>query len=477
MYSEITSNRTNFCPGLAMPSASVFLALFILVSAVSFSSPSHADGFPTRMIEGQMQPSLAPIIENTAPAVVNIATYTMQRRYNPLLQSPFFRHFFSFPDDVEETRKVQSAGSGVIVDAENGYILTNHHVIGGSNDIEVKLLDGRSLKAKLIGSDEKVDIALLQIPASKLSALTIADSNSLKVGDFVMAIGNPFGLGQTVTTGIISALGRNGLGIQGYEDFIQTDASINPGNSGGALIDLNGKLVGINSAIIAPAGGNVGIGFAIPTAVTQSVMNQLIEYGKVRRGGIGARFQDLSPELAEAFNLSGQHVTYQGALIASILPASAADKAGLLTGDIVISAGNRPVTNASDIQNRIGLSSIGESLELTIIRQGKKLRKTVEITVIPVPEVAGELISPYLAGAQLIDVIPGDQEESVGVRIKAIQTGSNAGQLGFQAEDIIYGVNRTRIHSIEELKGYLAQRSVQAFKIRRGYEDFILYIR
>ena len=451
--------------------SSLFLALIL------FSVNAHASGFPTRLIEGQQQPSLAPIIEKTTPAVVNIATYTIQRRYNPLLQSPFFRHFFSFPDDVEQTRKVESAGSGVIVDAENGYVLTNHHVIGGSNDIEVKLRDGRSLKAKLIGSDEKVDIALLQISANNLSALEIADSNSLKVGDFVMAIGNPFGLGQTVTTGIISALGRNGLGIQGYEDFIQTDASINPGNSGGALIDLNGKLVGINSAIIAPAGGNVGIGFAIPTAVAQSIMYQLIQYGKVRRGGIGARFQDLSPELAEAFNLSSQQATYQGALIASILPGSAAEKAGLKTGDIVIRAAGRPVTNASDIQNRIGLSSIGERLPLSLIRNGKRLDKSVEITAIPVPEARGELVSEYLAGAHLIDLIPSDQEEAVGIRIKAIQDGSTASQLGFQAEDIIYAVNRTRIHSIDELRKYLTKRPIQAFKIRRGYEDFIIYMR
>ena len=454
--------------------ASVLVFLLALLLPIQ----TNAATFPQRMIDGQLQPSLSPIIETSAPAVVNIATYTIQRQYNPLLQSPFFRHFFSLPDEIEESRQVQSAGSGVIVDANEGYILTNHHVIADSNDIEVKLQDGRQFKATLVGSDKKVDIALLKIKADRLSSIKLGTSNSLAVGDFVIAIGNPFGIGQTVTTGIVSALGRNGLGIQGYEDFIQTDASINPGNSGGALIDLNGNLVGINSAIIAPAGGNVGIGFAIPTEVSRSVMSQLIRYGEVKRGGIGARFQDLSPELAEAFSF-GRHsqTTYQGAIISSIENDSAASRAELRQGDIIIKANGRLIRNANDIQNRIGLSAIGQTLELELIRNGETKTIEVEIQPIPVPEISGDKLSPYLSGTQLIDLIPSDQEEAVGIQVKQLSTRSNAARLGLELGDIIYAVNRTRVRNISELRSYLSQRKVQTFRIRRGYEDLILYIR
>lgn len=452
------------------PNQRVFLFSFVLLSLI----PSLVlGGLPQRLIENKMQASLAPIIERASPAVVNIATYSIQRTYSPLLQSPFFRHFFALPDSIEEQRRVQSAGSGVIVDAQAGYVLTNHHVIAGADEIEVTLQDGRKLSARLIGSDKKVDMALLQIKSERLTSIPLADSSQLVVGDFVIAIGNPFGLGQTVTSGIVSAIGRNGLGIQGYEDFIQTDASINPGNSGGALIDLNGKLVGINSAIIAPAGGNVGIGFAIPTEVATSIMQQLIQYGEVRRGGIGAQFQDLTSELAEAFSLN----TFQGAIVAQIEVGSEAYNAGLQQGDIVVRANGRKVTNASDIKNRIGLSPVGQKLTLDIIRNGEVGSVSMEVVPIPIPQEPGRNLTSYLDGTVLEDVIPPDEEASVGILVKELERGSYAERLGFSVGDILFGVDRTRIYNLKELKSYVSAREPQAFRIRRGYEDLIIYLR
>jgi len=275
----------------------VAIALLSLISSSAFSALPFALG-------GERLPSLAPMLEKTTPAVVNISTRgRVVVRENPLLSDPFFRRFFNFPETQREKR-TQSLGSGVIVDAKNGYILTNHHVIDKAQEITVRLRDGRKLSATLVGADPDTDVAVIQVDAENLSTVPLADSEGLRVGDFVVAIGNPFGLGQTVTSGIVSALGRSGLGIEGYENFIQTDASINPGNSGGALVNLHGELVGINTAILAPGGGNVGIGFAIPSNMARDIMMQLVAFGEVRRGLLGIVAQDLTPELAEAFDIS-----------------------------------------------------------------------------------------------------------------------------------------------------------------------------
>lgn len=447
------------------------ILIFLCLNALA-TTPGWAT-VPERLIQGSSVPSLAPIVKQAAPAVVNVSTYTLRAQRNPLLSSPFFRHFFQLPDDPAVTRRTQSAGSGVIVDAENGFILTNHHVIDNADEIEITLQDGRRFAATLLGSDKKVDLAVLQIPAEDLTSISMASDNSVEVGDFVLAIGSPFGLQQTVTSGIVSALGRNGLGVQGYEDFIQTDASINPGNSGGALIDLRGKLIGINSAILAPSGGNVGIGFAIPAEVAQGVMNQLILYGEVKRGGIGASFQDLSPELAAAFNLD----RYQGALVNSVKPGSASDDAGLKAGDLIIEANARSVKSAQDMANRIGLSPLGSSLKLKIIRQGQAQELDVVIQEIPIPEIDGAKLHPSLSGLTLQDLIYPDYESSIGSIVIEMEPDSAAARQGFEVGDIIFGANQKRIHSIDDL-AYLASREpLRTFNIRRGYQELALYLR
>ena len=448
------------------------LLLMLCMFSLSSLQSLHA-AIPERLIQNSSVPSLAPIVEKAAPAVVNIATYTIRQRHNPLLQSPFFRHFFRLPEEPELQRRTQSAGSGVIVNAENGYVLTNHHVIAGADEIEVTLQDGRRFEATLLGSDKKVDLAVLQIPSEKLASIQLAEHDDAKVGDFVIAIGSPFGLQQTVTSGIISALGRNGLGIQGYEDFIQTDASINPGNSGGALIDLRGQLIGINSAILAPSGGNVGIGFAIPASISKAVMQQLIRFGEVKRGGIGASFQDLTPELAEAFNLN----RYQGAVVTEVKKGGAAEASGLQQGDIITQANGRAINSADDMANRIGLSPLGDALELAILRAGTMRTIKVEIKEIPIPEIQGARINSALKGALLQDLIPPDHEASIGMMLIEVADGSIAAQQGFEVGDVLFGMNQRRVHSIEELRYLIKHEAPQSFHIRRGYQELVLYLR
>lgn len=320
-------------------------------------------------------PSLAPMIKRISPAVVNIATEGRTFvKPNPLLEDPFFQRFFNLPQQPRE-RRVESLGSGVIIDTANGYIVTNHHVIDQSDQITVTLNDGRQFQAQIIGSDPEADVAVIQVKAQRLTALPLANSDNLQVGDFVVAIGNPFGLGQTVTSGIVSALGRSGLGIEGYEDFIQTDASINPGNSGGALVNLNGQLVGINTAILAPTGGNIGISFAIPTNMVRQLVDQLLQYGRVDRGQLGVTVQDLNPQLAKAFGID----SLRGALVTNVLPDSAAAGAGLKLGDVVVAINDRPIRDAASLRNAIGLLRIGDSITLDLWRNGQRLRLTARI--------------------------------------------------------------------------------------------------
>jgi Do/DeqQ family serine protease len=308
------------------------------------------------------------------PGVVGISVRGEVREVNPLTQDPLFRQFFNLRDQPIE-QETEAVGSGVIVDAARGYVLTNSHVVDNATSIAVTTKDNRRLAAKLIGRDTGTDIAVLQIPAEDLTAVPIGDSSRLKVGDFVLAVGNPFGLGQTVTSGIVSALGRTGLGIEGYEDFIQTDASINPGNSGGALVDLQGRLIGINTAILAPGGGNVGIGFAVPIDMARDVMDQLIRYGEVRHGRIGVAIQDLTPDLARALGTTRT----EGALVARVEPGSAAQRAGLRSSDLIVAVDGAPIHNAAELRNRVGLAQIGDELELTVDRSGVERSVAVRI--------------------------------------------------------------------------------------------------
>lgn len=430
-------------------------------------SLAHA-ALPAQDSQGQPLPTLAPMLRAVTPAVVNISTRGyMAERDNPLLQDPFFRRFFGLPDRRPPEQRVQSLGSGVIVDAENGYVLTNNHVIDKAREISVQLLDGRILEGELVGSDPEADVAVIQVPAEGLSALSFADSDALAVGDFVVAIGNPFGLGQTVTSGIVSALGRSGLGIEGYEDFIQTDASINPGNSGGALVNLRGELVGINTAIVAKGGGNVGIGFAIPANMARALMEQLVAFGEIRRGRLGATGQTLNPALAQAFNLD----ISKGVLISSIEPGAAADRAGLQVGDVVVAINGRQVDDSADLRNALAVLRAGAEVELTLMRNGSRHQIKARIEAPPQLQFEGRQLSQRLDGL----VMGGLTEESPlygkvqGLLVLEVMPGSYTWRAGLRKGDIITSVNRQPVGSRDEVEQAL--RGAQGrilINIRRG---------
>ncbi len=408
-------------------------------------------------------PTLAPMLERVTPAVVNIATRGSVTVTGPsLFDDPFFRRFFDVPRRRRE-RETHSLGSGVIVDAQRGYLLTNHHVVEGARTITVTLVDGRELAGELVGADPQSDVAVVRVPAEGLTALPLGDSARLRVGDFVVAIGNPFGLGQTVTSGIVSALGRSGLGIEDYEDFIQTDASINPGNSGGALVNLRGELIGINTAILGPSGGNIGIGFAIPSNMARQIMEQLVAHGEVRRGGLGVRVQELSPALARAFGLE----VGAGVVIARVESGSAADRAGLQPGDVVRALNGRAIRDAGALRNALGLLRVGQSITLDIVREGRERRVQVTVEEAPVRSSDGGRLSPHLAGATLSEETT--RRGRTVVAIAEVERGSAAWSAGLREGDLILSANRREVRSLEDLRQAVGlTREALLLNIQRG---------
>jgi Do/DeqQ family serine protease len=435
----------------------ILLSLFLSVlpgAAISHVTTDAGGGIP----------SLAPMVENTRPAVVNIATTGhVDVQKHPLLNDPFFKRFFEGYEDMPQRKETKSLGSGVVIDADKGYIVTNHHVVEGAQEIAVTMHNGHHFKAKLIGSDPEADVAVVQADIKGLQAIPFGDSDKLRVGDFAVAIGNPFGLGQTVTSGIVSALGRTGLGIEGYENFIQTDASINPGNSGGALVNLKGELIGINTAILAAGGaGNVGIGFAIPINMVRQIVDQLIEYGEVRRGMLGVIMQNLTPELSQAFGLD----LHQGVVISQVIEDTAAEEAGLKAGDVVTSINGAPVKSASAMRNMVGLLRVGEEMSITVIREGKKKTMAAVIRDARELSVAGTRINQRLAGATI------EEKESGGktyLAVTEVEQGSAAWNAHLREGDIILSVNRRPVQTLKELQQIVGDKDSQILlNIQRG---------
>jgi len=420
-------------------------------------------------------PSLAPMVKRVSPSVVNIATrgtIKEQPGRNPLLDDPFFRRFFEAPPDAKpRERQFQSAGSGVIVDAKNGYIITNHHVVENASEITITLLDDRTFTAKVIGTDEGADVAVLQAKQPNLVAMALGDSTKLEVGDYVVAIGNPFGLQHTVTAGIVSALGRNGINPEagGYEDFIQTDASINPGNSGGALVNLRGELIGINSAILSRSGGNIGIGFAIPVNMVRSVMDQLIKYGQVKRGILGVQLYSITADIAKEYGLTET----TGALVAGVAQGSAAERAGIKTGDIITSLNGATMKNSGELRNSIGMLHVGDKVELGLLRDGKPRKVTALIAERgDIESASAAEINRGLDGAELAEA-----PEGGGVVVNKVLEASAAAQSGLRANDVIVGVGRTPITNMKAFREAVKGATVLLLKVRRGSDTLLLPVR
>ncbi len=460
-----------------------------VAAALAAAAPFHAlaqaaDAQSSNNRTVAPMPSLAPMIKRVSPAVVSIGIQGSVREQgrNPLFDDPFFRRFFNVPPDAgARERPFQSAGSGVIVDAKQGHIITNAHVVENAREITVTLSDQRQFPAKVIGSDPRTDIAVIQIKAPNLAQIVLGDSDQLEPGDYVAAIGNPFGLQQSVSYGIVSALGRSGMNPDGFESLIQTDASINPGNSGGALVNLRGELVGINNMILSGSGGNIGIGFAIPVNMARSITDQLIKFGSVKRGQLGVTIAPVTPDIAEALALKNSG----GALITQVAKDSAAARAGLKAGDIVTALNGRNVKSAAEFRNAIGLLRVGERVEIALLRDGQARKVTAEVAD-PTVQTTGETAESRnvpegsqhraLEGAQLEDAPSG------GVLVRAVAPGSPAANTGLRSNDIIVAANGVRVSSSADLSAAWrasANRggSTVVLQIRRGGETAIILLR
>ncbi|ELY6210265.1 serine endoprotease DegQ [Cronobacter dublinensis] len=450
---------------LLLSALALSLGLSLPVTAPVFAAlPSQVPGQPA-------VPSLAPMLEKVLPAVVSVqvqGTAVQEQRVPEELKKYFGE---SMPE--QQAQPFEGLGSGVIIDAAKGYVLTNNHVINHAEKISVQLNDGREFEAKLIGGDDQSDIALIQLQnASNLTQIQVADSDKLRVGDFVVAVGNPFGLGQTATSGIVSALGRSGLNLEGFENFIQTDASINRGNSGGALLNLNGELIGINTAILAPGGGSVGIGFAIPANMAQTLAKQLMQSGEVKRGLLGIKGTEMSADIAKAFNLN----TQRGAFVSEVLPNSGSAKAGIKAGDVIVSLNGRPLNSFAELRSRIATTEPGTKVKLGLLHDGKAQEVEVTLDKSTSSSASADIIAPALQGATLSD---GQLKDGTkGITIDNVEKGSAAAQAGLHKDDVIVGVNRERVSTIAEMRKLLASKpAIVALHIVRGNDSLYLLLR
>lgn len=448
------------------------LSAFALSVGLSLSAsfPSSA-ALPSQVPGQEAIPSLAPMLEKVLPAVVSVQVEGTARQSQRIPEE--LKKYFGEDAPDQQAQPFEGLGSGVIIDAAKGYILTNNHVISQADKISVQLNDGREFDAKLIGGDDQSDIALLQVQnPSNLTQIAIADSDKLRVGDFAVAVGNPFGLGQTATSGIVSALGRSGLNLEGLENFIQTDASINRGNSGGALLNLNGELIGINTAILAPGGGSIGIGFAIPSNMAKTLSQQLIQFGEVKRGLLGIKGMEMSADIAKAFKLNVQ----RGAFVSEVLPNSGSAKAGVKSGDVIVSLNDKPLSSFAELRSRIATTEPGAKVKLGLIREGKPLTVEVTLDKSTSSSASAEQISPALQGATLSD---GQLKNGTkGISVTTVEKSSPAAQAGLHQDDVIVGVNRTRVQSIAEMRKVLESKpAVIALQIIRGNDTLYILLR